>query len=73
MISFLSGVKDIFPILLGVAPFGVLYGATAISAGLDKLQSLLMSIIIFAGASQIVLLDQIKKILLLSQYFWLCF
>jgi 4-azaleucine resistance transporter AzlC len=61
MVSFFSGVKDIFPILLGIAPFGVLYGATAISAGLDKLQSLLMSVIIFAGASQIVLLDQIKK------------
>lgn len=42
------------PILLGVFPFGVIYGASAIKAGLSPLLAQAMSAIIFAGSAQFV-------------------
>ena len=41
--EFWSGVRDEAPILLGVVPFGLLFGALAISAHLSSLASLAMS------------------------------
>jgi 4-azaleucine resistance transporter AzlC len=52
--EFWTGVRDEAPILLGVVPFGLVFGALAISAHLSTLASQAMSSIIFAGASQII-------------------
>ena len=52
--EFWNGVKDEAPILLGVIPFGLVFGALAISAHLSTLAAQAMSSIIFAGASQII-------------------
>jgi 4-azaleucine resistance transporter AzlC len=52
--EFLAGVKAELPILLGVVPFGLLYGVLALSAGLTPLAAQAMSAIIFAGSAQIV-------------------
>jgi 4-azaleucine resistance transporter AzlC len=52
--EFWTGVRDEAPILLGVIPFGLVFGALAISAHLSTLASQAMSSIIFAGASQII-------------------
>jgi len=52
--EFWSGVKDEAPILLGVVPFGLLFGALAVSAHLSNLAAQAMSSIIFAGASQLI-------------------
>lgn len=52
--EFWSGVKDEAPILLGVVPFGLLYGALAISVHIPTLVSQAMSSIVFAGASQLI-------------------
>jgi 4-azaleucine resistance transporter AzlC len=52
--EFWSGVRDEAPILLGVIPFGLLYGALAISVHISPLVSQAMSSIIFAGASQLI-------------------
>jgi 4-azaleucine resistance transporter AzlC len=52
--EFWTGVRDEAPILLGVVPFGLVFGALAISAHLSALASQAMSSIIFAGASQII-------------------
>jgi len=41
------------PILIGVVPFGLIYGVVAVSQGLDRITAILMSPIVFAGASQI--------------------
>jgi 4-azaleucine resistance transporter AzlC len=52
--EFWNGVRDEAPILLGVVPFGLVFGALAISAHLSTLAAQAMSSIIFAGASQII-------------------
>jgi 4-azaleucine resistance transporter AzlC len=52
--EFLGGVRDEAPILLGVAPFGVIFGALAIAAGLSPAASQAMSSVIFAGSAQFV-------------------
>ena len=49
-----SGVKDEAPILLGVIPFGLLFGALAISVNLTPFASQAMSSVIFAGSAQFV-------------------
>jgi 4-azaleucine resistance transporter AzlC len=52
--EFWSGVRDEAPILLGVIPFGLLFGALAISAHLSTLAAQAMSSIIFAGSAQFI-------------------
>jgi len=53
-LEFMSGVKAILPILLGVVPFGVTYGVLGIAAGLQIPATIGMSSIVFAGSAQIV-------------------
>ncbi|KAA0259522.1 AzlC family ABC transporter permease [Deferribacter autotrophicus] len=58
MKDFLKGVKEVSPIISGVVPFGLIYGVSAINYGLNEIQTISMSYIIFAGASQIALVNQ---------------
>ncbi len=51
-LEFFSGVRDELPILLGVAPFGLIYGVLALSAGLPPAIAFAMSSIVFAGSAQ---------------------
>ena len=43
------------PILLGVVPFGMIYGVLALDAGLSPLQTQAMSFIVFAGSAQFIM------------------
>jgi 4-azaleucine resistance transporter AzlC len=52
--SFWAGVRAELPLLIGVFPFGMIYGALALNAGLSKLASQMMSSIVFAGSAQFV-------------------
>lgn len=52
--SFWRGVRDETPILLGVAPFGMIYGVLALQVGLDPWQAQAMSAIVFAGSAQFI-------------------
>ncbi|MBI3164999.1 MAG: AzlC family ABC transporter permease, partial [Chloroflexi bacterium] len=52
--EFWNGVRAEFPFLVGVFPFGMIYGALALNAGLSTLESQMMSSIVFAGSSQFV-------------------
>lgn len=52
--EFLSGVRAELPILLGVIPFGIIFGALAVEAGLSPLLALSASAIIFAGSAQFI-------------------
>ncbi len=54
MEEFLRGVRKALPIVLSVVPFGLLFGAVAAENGLNMTEATLMSLIVFAGASQIV-------------------
>jgi len=50
----LAGVRDELPILLGVVPFGMIYGVLALSAGIPPAAAQAMSAIVFAGSSQFI-------------------
>ena len=52
--EFFAGVRAELPILIGVAPFGAIYGVLAINAGLPASVAQAMSAIIFAGSSQFI-------------------
>jgi 4-azaleucine resistance transporter AzlC len=59
--SFWAGVRAEFPLLIGVFPFGMIYGALALNAGLSLTAAQLMSSIVFAGSSQIVAVQLIRQ------------
>ena len=50
----LEGVRDTVPMLVGAAPFGVIFGTLSIAAGLSATASLGMSLLVFAGSSQFI-------------------
>ncbi len=50
--SFLAGVRAELPLLVGVFPFGMIYGALALGAGLSPSAAQFMSSIVFAGSAQ---------------------
>ncbi len=52
--AFIGGVKGVAPILLGVIPFGMIYGVLAIGAGLSAGAAQAMSSVVFAGSAQFV-------------------
>ena len=54
MKSFWAGVRAEFPLLIGVFPFGLIYGTLAMGAGLSPLSAQMMSSIVFAGSSQFI-------------------
>lgn len=50
--AFWRGLRAVLPMLLGVAPFGVLYGIIALQSGIPPLAAMAMSSIVFAGSAQ---------------------
>ena len=52
--EFWAGVRAEIPILVGGVPFGMIYGALALNAGLSTFASQMMSSIVFAGSAQYV-------------------
>lgn len=52
--DFLAGAKGALPILIGVIPFAMISGVGAVSVGLTFIETLGISVIVFAGASQLV-------------------
>jgi predicted branched-subunit amino acid permease len=51
--AFLAGVRAVAPILVGIVPFGLVAGAAAVDAGLTLLDAVGLSVVVFAGASQL--------------------
>ena len=54
-----AGITSVLPMLPGIAPFGVIAGLTAIGTGLSTTQAMVTSGLIFAGASQLAMLQLI--------------
>lgn len=52
--SFWAGIRAEFPLLTAVFPFGMIYGALALDAGLTVPAAQAMSAIVFAGSAQFV-------------------
>jgi branched chain amino acid efflux pump len=53
-VEFWAGVRDQVPILLGVIPFGLIFGALAISVGVPPLAAQGFSLFVFAGSAQFI-------------------
>jgi 4-azaleucine resistance transporter AzlC len=52
--EFLNGIKAELPLLIGVVPFGMIFGVLALDAGIPASAAQAMSAIIFAGSSQFI-------------------
>ena len=52
--EFAAGAKAEVPVLFGVLPFGLIYGALALQAGIPPMAALAMSSIVLAGSAQFV-------------------
>lgn len=52
--ALLAGVRDTVPMLVGAAPFGVIFGTLAIASGIPVWAVLALSALVFAGSSQFV-------------------
>lgn len=52
--AFLAGARSVIPLILGAIPFGLIYGASAVSVGLSPLATIAMSMFVFAGSSQFI-------------------
>ncbi len=55
--GFLAGAWASVPVLIAVAPFGLIFGALATKAGLDPVEAMAMTSIVVAGASQLAALQ----------------
>lgn len=52
-----DGITAVAPMLLGVVPFGLVAGAAPVAAGLDVDHAVGLSLLLFAGASQLAVTD----------------
>ena len=53
LMQYVSGLKAGLPVLFGFVPVGIAYAVLASQAGFSPLETMLMSMTVFAGASQI--------------------
>jgi 4-azaleucine resistance transporter AzlC len=52
--EFWHGVKATFPLVVGAMPFGIIFGALAVTSGITPAGTLAMSLFVFAGSSQFI-------------------
>ena len=60
---FIKGIIDVSPLMIPVVPFGLIFGVLQLILDFSPIETMGMSLIIFGGASQIVLTSII---------FWWC-
>ena len=63
---FFNGAKSAIPICLGLIPIGISYGLLAMQAGLTQLETVLMSVLVMAGSSQLMVIGMIGKATVLA-------
>jgi len=51
------GARDSLPMLLGAAPFGIIFGTLAVPSGLSPFGALAMSLLVFAGSAQFIAIN----------------
>jgi 4-azaleucine resistance transporter AzlC len=69
--EFLRGMRDTVPLVIGAAPFGIIFGAVAVSGGvvaegetaqqLSPLAAQSMSLFVYAGASQFIAAELVRN------------
>jgi len=58
---FVDGVRISLPVLLGLVPFGMVAGITAVDAGFSPVQAMGLSVVVFAGAAQLAAIDLVGE------------
>ena len=56
--EFISGAREIVPLAIGAGIYGLAFGLLAAQANMDGLQVGVMGTVVFAGASQIVVVER---------------
>jgi len=56
-----DGIRDALPLLLGIVPFALVAGVAGVEAGLSPLQTVGLSVVVFAGASQLAAIDLLGR------------
>jgi 4-azaleucine resistance transporter AzlC len=59
--SFLGGLKTSVPVMMGFIPVAIAFAIIATSAGLDGFESVAMSVMVYAGASQMMAVGMIAE------------
>jgi len=59
--GFWAGVRAEVPLLVGVFPFGMIYGALALDAGLSTVAAQMMSSMVFAGSAQFITAQLVRE------------
>ena len=59
--DFRAGVRDALPILVGFVPFSLVAGVAAVNVGLSPAQAVGLSVVVFAGASQLAAIDLLGR------------
>ena len=59
--NFWAGVRAEIPLLIGGFPFGMIYGALAINAGLPTSAVQMMSSLVFAGSAQFITTELVRE------------
>ena len=54
--EFLAGAKAAIPLIIGAIPFGILFGTLAPTSGLSAWATMAMSLFVFAGSAQFIVL-----------------
>jgi 4-azaleucine resistance transporter AzlC len=52
--EFLNGMQATIPLVIGAIPFGIIFGALAVTSGLSPQGTISMSLFVFAGSSQFI-------------------
>ena len=52
--EFVAGAREISPVLVGMAPFGLVAGVAATASGLTPLQAIALSLLSFSGIAQLI-------------------
>lgn len=52
--EFLNGMKDTIPLIIGAIPFGIIFGAVAVTNGLSPAATMGMSLFVYAGSAQFI-------------------
>lgn len=59
--DFYAGVRAGAPLLVGVAPFGMVAGVAAVDAGLSPVAAVATSVVVFAGAAQLATVELLGR------------
>src|SRR4030042_2164383 len=59
--TFQEGAKAALPIVLGYLPVGIAFGVLARKAGVSTFEAGLMSLLVYAGASQFIAVEMLSK------------